>query len=69
MTPNSRFIMGEMMLVNTLGPGAIRVPPPLPVDYGIKAKYKTERDLVMMSLFNSKERAMEDLRESSKRPA
>lgn len=63
MNPDSRVLIGEMVINNSLGTKEIPdAPKPLPADYGIYSRYSHERDLVMMSLFNSKERTMDDFR-------
>ncbi|KAL4945512.1 S-adenosyl-L-methionine-dependent methyltransferase [Aspergillus oleicola] len=63
MGPESRVLIGEMVINNSLGTKEIPdAPKPLPADYGLYSRYSHERDLVMLSLFNSKERTMDDFR-------
>ncbi|KAJ5422999.1 hypothetical protein N7445_011107 [Penicillium cf. griseofulvum] len=63
MTSDSRVLIGEMVINNSLGTKEIPdAPKPLPADYGLYSRYSHERDLVMLSLFNSKERTMDDFR-------
>ncbi|KAJ5725584.1 uncharacterized protein N7483_006941 [Penicillium malachiteum] len=63
MTADSRVLIGEMVINNSLGTKEIPdAPKPLPADYGLYSRYSHERDLVMLSLFNSKERTMDDFR-------
>ncbi|KAL6234377.1 S-adenosyl-L-methionine-dependent methyltransferase [Aspergillus navahoensis] len=68
MGPDSRVLIGEMVINNSLGTKEIPdAPKPLPADYGVYSRYSHERDLVMLSLFNSKERTMDDFRELIRR--
>ncbi|MCJ1283722.1 hypothetical protein MMC26_003053 [Xylographa opegraphella] len=64
MTAKSRVVIAEFIVNNTLGdPELQRAPWPLPANYGIYPRYTYQRDLVMMSLFNSMERTLDQFRE------
>lgn len=63
MTAKSRVVIAEFILNDTLGdPELPHAPWPLPANYGIYPCYTHQRDLVMMSLFNSMERTLDQFR-------
>ncbi|KAH8602457.1 S-adenosyl-L-methionine-dependent methyltransferase [Bisporella sp. PMI_857] len=63
MRPKSRVLIGEMILTNPIGAITSRANGRSKfnqTDYGIYGRYSHQRDLVMMSLFNSKERTLKE---------
>ncbi|KAI9878311.1 MAG: hypothetical protein M1830_001292 [Pleopsidium flavum] len=64
MSKDSRIVIAEFIVNNTLGaPEIPSAPWPLPANYGIYPRYTHQRDLVMMSLFNSMERSLDQFRD------
>lgn len=64
MSKDSRIVIAELILNTTVGCAEIPdAPKPLPANYGIFPRYSHQRDLVMLSLFNSAERTPDQFRE------